>query len=183
MVYILFAQGTEELEFITVMDVLRRAQIETVSVSADPDSLCLKGAHQIPVTLDIKGEDMDLDGCDMIIVPGGMPGVDNLCASETVIDAVRQQFESGGKVAAICAGPLVLAKAGILDGAKVTVYPGFEDTLEEEGAVCTDNIVEVDGQIITSMGPGTAMDFAFAVLESLTDEETADEIRNDMLVV
>lgn len=182
MVYIFYADGTEEIEFTTVLDVLRRAGVDVVSVSADKESALGTGAHGITICTDITADETDADECDMVIVPGGVPGVDNIAAEQACIDLIKNTYASGKTVAAICAGPTVLAKADVLKGKKATAYPGFEDSLDAAGAVYVDEKVVVDGNVITSQGPGTAMDFAFALVENLKGRETADKVKGDMLI-
>ena len=119
----------------------------------------------------------------MIIIPGGMTGVENLCAADMLSSQIRVLHEAGKPLAAICAGPIVLARQGVLKGRKATIYPGLEAEITGAGAEYVDERVVVDGNIITSQGPGTAMEFAFAVVEFLEGRETADEVRKDMLVI
>lgn len=182
MVYLYFADGSEEIEFVTVLDVLRRADIETLSVSADVDSICGIGAHGISICTDIAADEVYLDDCEMIVVPGGIPGVDNIAAEQMCLDQIKAAFDEGKPVAAICAGPTVLAKAGVLSGKKATIYPGMESHLEAAGATPVDERVVIDGNVITSQGPGTAMEFAFAIVEYLKGKEVADSVKSDMLI-
>lgn len=183
MVYLYFTTGTEELEFVTVLDVLRRAGIEVKTVSADVMTRYNTGAHRIPIITDIGIGEINDDECDMIIIPGGMTGVENLCAADMLSSQIRVLHEAGKPLAAICAGPIVLARQGVLKGRKATIYPGLEAEITGAGAEYVDDRVVVDGNIITSQGPGTAMEFAFAVVEFLEGRETADEVRKDMLVI
>ncbi len=161
--YVFLADGFEEIEALAVVDILRRCGIETKTVSIT-DSLAVNGTHGVPVTADIKLSDADLDAADALILPGGLPGADNLQACDTLNKALLKAFEDGRIVAAICAAPKVLGALGIVNGKKATCYPGVEGQLT--GATyLTDSVVR-DGNLITSRGPATATAFAFALAEA-----------------
>lgn len=161
--YVFLADGFEEIEALAVVDILRRCGIETKTVSIT-DSLTVNGTHGVPVTADIKLSDADLDAADALILPGGLPGADNLQACDTLNKALLKAFEDGRIVAAICAAPKVLGALGIVNGKKATCYPGVEGQLT--GATyLTDSVVR-DGNLITSRGPATATAFAFALAEA-----------------
>lgn len=178
MVYVFFAHGFEEIEALTAIDLLRRADIQVKSVSIMEERL-VYGAHGIGVEADILFKEADMKRCAMLVFPGGMPGTTNLCNHQELIEEVKQFYADGKPVAAICAAPMVLAKAGLFDGHEATIYPGMEEQLV--GAVPTAGNVVKSGQLITSKGPGTAMDFALALIAELKGEEKAREIREDLI--
>lgn len=179
-VLVLLADGFEEVEALTPVDYLRRIGIDVVMVSINKD-LKVKGSHGIEVlankTLDEIQGIINYRG---IIIPGGMPGASNLRDDERVIELV-QNFNSEGKmVAAICAGPIVLQKAGILKNRKVTSYPGFEVELKD--SIYKKDIVVQDGNIITARGPATAVYFTIKIAEHLKGEEKGKEIKKAILL-
>lgn len=181
MVYVLLAEGFEELEALTPVDLIRRAGIEvrTVAIGGVGDNK-VKGAHGIEVMADIK----DTELCDRrpsaVILPGGMPGTTNLGLSDTVAITLDNALSCGSLVCAICAAPSVLGRAGYLVGKRATCFPGFEKYLE--GAVISDERVVRDGNIITAKGAGCATEFALAIIEALTDAETADKVARDAFI-
>jgi len=169
----LFAEGFEEVEALTVVDLLRRAEIGCDMVSlAKTDTVT--GSHGIGVRVQGSLDSADLSGYDAILLPGGMPGTKNLAEDERVLKAL-QSFRAAGKLtAAICAAPTVLAKAKILDGLHAVCYPGMEDQLT--GSVGGDGAVVVDGSVITSRGLGTAIPFALAIVEYFSGAEKAEQL-------
>lgn len=172
------ADGCEEIEALTVVDIARRAGIEVAMISVSGKKE-VKGAHGINFQTDIPAEYMDFDMLDGIVLPGGMPGTLNLGANEYVQKTIAAFAGEGKLVSAICAAPSVLGEAGLLQGKRATSYPGFEDKLV--GAeVCADPVV-VDGHIITSRGMGTAIDFALAIVEYLLDKETAKDLSKSII--
>lgn len=178
MIYVHLAEGFEEVEALTVVDVLRRAEadVKTVSVTG---SRMVTGTHGIPVEADLLFEDADYDKCEMIVLPGGLPGSTNLQAHEGLTANIRAFASAGKKLAAICAAPMVFGSCGILDGKKATIYPGMEEYLT--GAEPTGEAVTVDGNIITGQGPALAMEFALAIAENVKGKETADAVAEDLL--
>ena len=160
----LFATGYEEVEALTVVDILRRAGIECAMVAAD-DSEAVTGAHGICVSM---------DECDIVILPGGIPGVPNLKANPKVEALVKKQNDRGAYVAAICAGPTALGAFGVLADKKATCYPGCEGQLMAK-THSTDSVV-VDGNVITSRGVGTAIDFGLKIVEVMIDKTIADDL-------
>ena len=167
---ILFADGYEEVEALTVVDLLRRAKIGC-DIVAVKESGEVTGSHGIRVGADKTLSQLVMEEYDGLILPGGLRGVNNLAADERVIDMLRRFAVAGKLTAAICAGPTVLAKAGLLEGRKACCYPGMEDQLT--GAVaCTDAVV-ADGSIITSRGLGTAIPFALALVTYFQGEAQA----------
>ena len=177
-VYLFLAYGFEEVEALTTVDLLRRAGIEVITVSISGNN-AVTGAHSIPVIADIKLDESSFDDADAIVLPGGLPGVDNLGACEKFLNIVESNYESGRYVCAICAAPMILGKMGILKGKKATSYPGCEGALL--GADISEDKVCTDGNIITSRGVGTAIDFACEIIKTLVGQEKSAEIRKSVL--
>lgn len=179
MIYVFLAEGFEELEALTPVDLIRRAgfEVRTVAVSGDNK---VKGAHGIEVVADIR----DVELCDkrpkVVILPGGMPGTTNLELSDTVKITIDNAMSQGSLVCAICAAPSVLGKMGYLEGKRVTCFPGFEKYLE--GATVVDERVVRDGNIITAKGAGCATEFALSIIEAVADSETADRVKRESFV-
>lgn len=157
------AQGFEELEAVTIVDILRRAGIEVTVASLEGGAVT--GSHGIRVHADAALEDVAGREFDAIALPGGMPGADHLKRDPRVAAIVRRLHGSGRPVAAICAAPMVLAAAGVLDGRRATSYPGF--LKDVAGTTVVDEAVVTDRGVITSRGPGTALDFALALVAEL----------------
>lgn len=178
MVYVFLAHGFEEIEALTTVDLLRRADIQVKTVSIMEEKL-VYGAHGIGVEADILFQVADFKRCAMLVFPGGMPGTTNLCNHTELIEEVKAFYAAGKPLAAICAAPMVLAKAAVFDGHEATIYPGMEQELT--GAIPTAGNVVKSGQLITSKGPGTAMDFALTLIAELKGEETAQEIREELI--
>ncbi len=173
MVYVLLAEGFEEVEALTPVDLLRRAGVETKLVGVTGETVC--GARGIKVVTDLSMDDIDLAQADMIVLPGGMPGTTNLYADKRVTDAVRAMYDTDKYVAAICAAPsVILGGMGLLEGRKATCYPSMEDGMKGAEAVSTTCVT--DGKIITACGVGGALDFACALITALVSREKADEI-------
>ena len=172
-IYVFLAEGFEEVEALTPVDVLRRAglPVKTVSVTG---VLTVNGAHGVPVVA-VKEED-----AEMIVLPGGLPGATNLDAHEGLGKLIMTFAEAGRPLSAICAAPLVYGKRGLLKGKKVTCYPGFEKYLE--GAEYTAALVEKDGNFITGKGPGAAMAFSFAIAEKYVGAEKVTELKQGMMI-
>jgi protein deglycase len=159
------AEGFEEIEAVTVIDLLRRAGIEVVTASLQPGTVT--GSHGIAVEPDTDLDSLLEQPFDMVALPGGMPGAANLAADTRVLAIVRRQADNGQFTAAICAAPSVLAKAGLLAGKRATSFPGFLSSDSAPGTTLSEDSVVADGKVITSRGPGTAMDFALALVEHL----------------
>jgi 4-methyl-5(b-hydroxyethyl)-thiazole monophosphate biosynthesis len=175
---VLLAEGFEEIEAVTPADVLRRAGVE-VTV-AGLGGLTVAGGHGIVLTGDKPFADLREESFDAVILPGGMPGAANLGASEQVKQFCRRHAEAGRVVAAICAAPAkALAVFGLLEGKAATCYPGFEDEFPASATVREEPVV-VDGTLVTSRGPGTALPFAYALTELLVGAGTAGELREAM---
>ena len=178
MVYVLLAEGFEEVEALTPVDLLRRAGVETKLVGVTGETVC--GARGIRVVTDLSMDEIDLAKADMLVLPGGMPGTSNLYADHRVTDAVRAMVQADKYVAAICAAPsIILGGMGLLEGKKATCYPGMEDGMK--GAVPVKANCVTDGRIITSCGVGGALDFACALITALCGREKADEIAESVV--
>lgn len=175
---ILMADGCEEIEGLTAVDILRRAGLVIVTISINKTD-SVTGSHNITFQTDAIFEQVNLDEFDAIILPGGMPGTVKLGEHAGVTKAI-QAFASAGKlVAAICAAPSVLGAAGILQGKRAVCHPGFEDKLT--GAQVSFEPVMTDGNIITSRGMGTAIEFALAIVQYLKDEDTVDDLKQKLV--
>jgi protein deglycase len=159
------AAGFEEIEAVTIIDLLRRADIEVITAGLLPGAVT--GSHGITLTPDMTLDTAIERSFEMVVLPGGMPGAANLAADARILKLLRTMADRGGFVAAICAAPSVLAKAGLLAGRRATSYPGFLTSASAPGIVLAADPIVVDGTVITSRGPGTAMDFALALIEQL----------------
>jgi 4-methyl-5(b-hydroxyethyl)-thiazole monophosphate biosynthesis len=173
MVYLFLADGFEEIEGLTVVDLLRRAEIEITTVSVT-GSIKIAGAHGIHVEADGLYEDFDYKDAAMLVLPGGMPGTKNLAAHKGLVNLLKKFREEDKALAAICAAPSILGENGLLKGKEVTCFPGFEEKLIE--AKATGARAVTDGNIITGKGMGTAIDFSLEIIRYLKDKETADQI-------
>ena len=172
MVLVLLADGFEEIEALTPIDVLRRAGLTVKSCGLSGGEV--RGSHGIYVKADTSPKEVNPEEIDMLILPGGMPGATNIDAhpyTDIFIDAVKK---NGGRLAAICAAPLVLGRRGLLDGRKACCYPGFEDELR--GATISDMGVVTDGNITTARGMGVALEFAKELVRLTLGEDKANEI-------
>lgn len=169
------AQGCEELEAITITDILTRGGIEVITASLDDNREihASRGAVLLAATTldDVKDETFD-----MIVLPGGLPGADYLMQDQRILNLLRRTHEAGGLVGAICAAPQVLREAGLLTGHRATSYPGVLDKHPAPGMTYVDAPVVEDDNILTSKGPGTAMDFALALVEKLRGKAVRDEV-------
>lgn len=173
------ADGCEELEAVTIIDLLRRAEFDvvTASLKAGP----VRGAHGIELSADTTiGEAID-QTFDVVVLPGGGVGTDNLAKDMRVREIVKKMSDAKKTVAAICAAPKVFASIGLLIGRKVTAYPGVLDNMNIPGARLTGEPVTVDGRIITGRGPGTAMDFALTLIEEIAGKEKRDEVERQLV--
>ncbi len=170
----LFAEGFETVEALMVVDILRRAGVEVTMASITEEEQ-VTSSHGVRVSMDAVLGEVDLAEQDAIILPGGMPGTVNLGESDAVKKAVLAMNEAGKIVSAICAAPGVLGKHGLLQGKNACSYPKFEENLI--GANVKKDAVVTDGNIVTSRGLGTAMEFAFVLLELLEGKEKVEEIK------
>ena len=177
-IVVMLAEGFEEVEALTMVDLLRRASLPVYTVSVTGRRQ-VDGAHGVAIIADKVFEDIHFDEVKMIILPGGMPGTTNLLNYEPLTKVLKQFAAEERPLGAICAAPMVFAEHGILSGKNATIYSGMEDHLKD--AVWTEGNVVKDGNIITSKGPGTAMDFALALIAFLADETKAEEVRAGLL--
>ena len=175
---IFFADGFETIEGLTVVDLCRRAGIDIKTVSVT-DTKKVVTSQQIPLECDITIDELDFESCDMLILPGGMPGTPNLEACELLMEKLDDFYEAGKNIAAICAAPRIFGKRDYLRGRKATCFPGVESFLT--GAHATGSKLEISDHIITSRGMGTAMDFGLKMIEILVSPEKAQEIANQVL--
>ena len=178
MITVFLANGFEEVEAITPVDIMRRAGLDVRTVSIY-DSPMVTGAHKVPIQADMVFCQVDFSQVDLIVLPGGLPGSTNLDACKPLCQAIKKHTEEGKPVAAICAAPLVLGHLGLLVGRKATCYPGVEPELT--GATCTGAMVEVDGNIITGKGPAAAFEFGFTLVEQFKSPEATLLLRDGML--
>lgn len=179
MVLIHLATGFEEIEALTVCDLLRRVDIETATVSVTGEKV-VEGAHGIRVETDFLFDSAKYDQCTMIVLPGGLPGAYGLRDYEPLEKQVRRFAKEDRPIAAICAAPLILGTYGLLSGKKATIYPGMEEELT--GADAVDAPVVRDGKLITAQGPGMAMSFALEIVEFLKGREIEEELKKDLLL-
>ena len=177
MIIILLADGFEEIEALTPLDMLRRAglDVKTVGVSGK----CATGSHGITVMCDLSPEEIDLEALEMAIFPGGMPGSLNLDSCPFTDDVIEAVQRNGGPLAAICAAPLVFGRRGLLKGKRATCYPGFEGELV--GATVSSEYVVTDKNITTAKGMGVSIAFAKELIRILKDEDTAQKISKGIM--
>lgn len=174
---IFFADGLEECEGLIVVDILRRAGVE-VDIAAVGDGDRVTSSHGVTILCDVRASEADAASYDAVVLPGGLPGSDNLQASETVRAACLAADEAGRLVCAICAAPGVLASFGLLDGEPASVFPGRERFLEEGGARCNGEQVTVCGNHVTGQALGAAVPFALEVCALLVGREASDAVRD-----
>ncbi len=177
MVYLFLADGFEEIEAITPLDILRRAGIlvKTVGIGSN----IITGAHNIQIICDTVNKDLCFEDLEAIILPGGMPGAVNLEKDSTVQNAIDYCVNNNLLICAICAAPQILGHKGLLQSKKTTCYPGFEAELK--GAEITNCKVVKDGNIITACGPGAASEFGFIITEQLKALQASDELKKSMM--
>ena len=179
MVYMLLGTGFEETEAIAPLDLLRRADVDVLTVGIS--GKIVKGSHGIGIEADILPEQMDLTDLDMIILPGGLGGVASIRASQSAMDALKFAYDNGKFVAAICAGPTVLADLGITDGKNATCFPGCETQMGN--ATMIENAAAVrDGKIITGTSAGCAIPFGLKLIEALRGEDAAQRIAKQIVI-
>ncbi len=178
-VFIFLADGFEEIEAIAPIDILRRAELDVVTVSIS-DSKTVTGAHGIKVEADQLFTETTFGENDYYVLPGGYDGMLNLSAHQGVNELLKKQHSEGKKLAAICASPSVLGKLGILEGKEAICYPGFEGKLT--GATISKKSVVEDGNVITGKGPGVAVQFALKIVESLKGKETASQVSDSLML-
>jgi 4-methyl-5(b-hydroxyethyl)-thiazole monophosphate biosynthesis len=173
------AQGCEELEAVTVVDLLRRAGIHVVTAGLDEQPV--RASRGVVLLPDMTLEEALKSDYDMVVLPGGLPGADHLGDDARVIGLLQEMAAAGKYTAAICAAPRVLARAGLLDGKRATSYPGALETAAVPGLEYSDEAVVTDGNVVTSRGPGTAMDFALHLIELLAGRTGRDTVEAGML--
>jgi len=174
---VLFTEGFEEIEFSAIVDILRRAGIDVTTFSLIEGAV--KGSHEIEVMADSSIDEMKAGDFDGVVLPGGYPNFVKLGEDKRVLKLVREMDATGKCVAAICGAPSVLSKAGVIRGRKATIYPGVKDMLTNANYVA--ERVIVDGNLITSQGPGTAIEFSIKLVEILTGKEKAKEVSTEII--
>ncbi len=180
MVYLFLADGFEEIEALTPVDVLRRAGVEVKTISITDKSTVI-GAHGIEVKSDLVLADYDEECAEMLILPGGSVGTKNLGDSKPLADIITSAAERGLYIAAICAAPTILAKMGLLTGLKATCYPSLASVLIDNKVKFKNDKVVCDKRFITSMGAGTSGDFAFVLVDKLVSRSESDNLRISMV--
>ena len=178
-VYVFFADGFEEMEAFSAVDVMKRAGLQVEMVSVTPNEI-VTGSHGIPVLCDKNIVKCDFFDAELILMPGGLPGATTLDACEDLHRLIQRFADENKPIAAICAAPMVYGKRGLLKGKKATCYPGFDKFLE--GAEYTGNMVEVVDNFILGKGPGAAPAFGFTILEKFAGAEKALEVKKGMLL-
>lgn len=179
MIYVFLANGFEEIEALAVVDILRRAELDVVTVGVGEDFVI--GSHQIPVATDIREKDLVLDEkVDAIVLPGGMPGTLNLEKSAIVQKAIDWAIENDKLICAICAAPSILGHKGLLGGKNATCFPGFEEELF--GATISKEFVVKDGNIITAKGMGSAIEFGLQIAQILTNPLEVKKIKASLQI-
>lgn len=177
MVYILLGRGFEEIEAIAPLDILRRGGVD--AVFAGVGGKTVEGAHGISVNCDIAVEEIMPENIDMLVVPGGLGGVESIMACQNAMELIKNAGEKGIALAAICAGPTVLHSLGFLNGVKAVCYPGMEE--EMPGGEFGDSPACADGKIITGRGPGAALEFGFELLRYFKGSEVVADLRKSMV--
>lgn len=173
MIYVFLANGFEEVEALAPVDICRRAGLEVKTVGVGGKTVT--SSHGVPVVADLEETDITMDGLELVILPGGVPGTLNLEKSQVVTDAVRYCVDNSLYVAAICAAPSILGHMGVLKGCTAICYPGFEKDLA--GASISSQPVCVSGRIITGKGAGVAVDFALRIVAELCGSQKSVEVR------
>lgn len=177
-VYLFLADGFETIEALAVVDILRRGGIEVKTVSIMGREL-VESAQKVTVKADELFENVDLNDASLLLLPGGLPGANYLNEHEGLRQAILKHNEEGKKLGAICAAPMVFGSLNLLNNRKATCYPGFEKHLT--GAQYTGDFVTIDGNIITAKGAAASLEYAYCLLEWLTNAEKANEIKSGML--
>lgn len=180
MVYLFLANGFEEIEALTPVDILRRAGVEVKTVSIN-DTPSVTGAHEIEVKADLTLDGYDEDCAEMIILPGGSEGTKNLSEHPRISEIIRSAVNRGLYVAAICAAPTILARMGLLTGLKATCYPSLASVLMDNKVKFRNDKVVCDKIFITSMGAGTSGEFAFTLVDKLLTRSESDSLRISMV--
>jgi 4-methyl-5(b-hydroxyethyl)-thiazole monophosphate biosynthesis len=173
------AEGFEEIEAATIVDVLRRAELDVLLAGLEPGPVT--GAHGLCFDTDCSLDEVDPDTLGMIVLPGGMPGTTHLLEDRRVLELIRALDRAQKRIAAICAAPIVLAAAGVLRDGPATSYPAFQDRLGGARVEAGQRVVRA-GRILTSQGPGTALEFALSIVAELCGEARSQELAAAMLV-
>lgn len=176
MVYLLLADGFEEIEALAPVDFLRRCGVDIQTVALTGNTA--RGAHGIEVTADISLNDADFSKAKMVILPGGMPGTTHLDECPRMTELLSTVYGNGGILAAICAAPMVLGKRGYLQGKEAICYPGFEEFLA--GAKISENPVVRDGRIVTAKSAGVAWQFGYTLAEFLVSKDICETVRKNL---
>ena len=176
-VAVFFGAGYEEIEALAVVDILRRGNVEVTMVGVKEKTVV--GAHEISVNMDTTVEEINYEAFDMIVLPGGVPGVNHLMACESLMEALKQFKAQNKWIAAICAAPSILGQLGLLKGEEAICYPGYEEKLI--GCKVSTKQVVVSGKIVTAKGAGVALDFGYKLLEIIQGEGLSNKIRTGMI--
>ncbi len=176
------AQGCEELEAVTIINLLRRADIEVISAGLEESLTPITASRGVVLLPDKTLDEVLAEHFDMIVLPGGLPGADHLNADQRIQDLLQRMAQQGQYIAAICAAPKILAHAGLLAGRKATSYPGVLDkmVLPATQVLLQQSVVD-DKKVITSRGPGTAMDFALHLIEQLVGKNIRDQVEEGLV--
>ena len=172
MFYMFLADGFEETEALVTLDMLRRAGIEIKTIGIG--DVLINGTHGIKVSADIREDEADISDCEGVILPGGMPGTENLYSSAVANNAVDYCFNNGKLICAICAAPVIPGRKGLLKGHKAVCFPGFENELE--GAEIADCACVKSGNFITAKGAGCVFEFSYEIISAITDEQVARKV-------
>jgi len=175
------AQGCEELEIVTIIDLLRRAQFDVVTASLESVRVEVVASRGVRLIADTCLDEALTQAYDAVVLAGGLPGADHLNNDDRIIDLVRNMAADGKWVAAVCAAPRVLAKAGVLEGRRATSYPGTLDVMDIPGMSYASESVVIDGNIVTSRGPGTTMEFALTLIELIKGRATREQVEGPLL--
>lgn len=173
MICVFLAEGFEEIEALAPVDILRRARIDVKTVSILGKTV--SGTNGIKIEADVVLDQLDKSSIDGVVLPGGMPGAENLFKSEKIKEVVKYCFDEDKLVAAICAAPMILGRMNFLNGRKACCYPGFENELK--GAEVLDQRVLLDGNIITGKGPGAAIEFSLKIVEVMSGYKKSQQVR------
>ncbi len=176
---VFLAPGFEEIETSTIVDVLRRSNVEVTLAGLEPNTI--EGGHGMKFVPDKSIDEINAKDLDAAICPGGGIGASNLRKDNRVLTIIKEAFSAGNLVAAICAGPVVLSDAGVLSNKSCTIFPGMENELIKGGGIPQTDLVVEDGNIITSQGPATALLFALKLAERLAGKEIAENVRERTL--
>lgn len=177
-VLIPLAQGCEELEAVTLIDLLRRAGIEVITASLTDEPV--KCSRNTQIIADTTLDKVINDDFDLMVLPGGLPGADHLNADPRIHQMINRLASENKQIAAICAAPKVLLENGILDGKQVTAYPGSLSAMDTSRIKLNDKPVQIDGNVITSKGPGTAMEFALTLIEKLLGADARKQVEEPL---